>query len=102
MMRKGIVIAGIIMLVIGFPLYSYGVAVLQEHQLHSTMDELYIFFQSLIGNAQLQTEIKIAYSLELIGGILCVIGIFTTVIGLAVKLKRKRKNHSHNFMEVKK
>jgi hypothetical protein len=55
------------------------------------MDELYTFFQSLIGNAQLQTEIKIAYSLELIGGILCIIGIFTIVIGLAVKPKEKKK-----------
>ena len=90
-MRKRIVITGIILFVIGFPLYSYGVTVLQKHQLHSTMDELYTFFQSLIGNAQLPTEIKIAYSLELIGGILCIIGIVSTVIRLAVEPKEKKK-----------
>jgi uncharacterized membrane protein YphA (DoxX/SURF4 family) len=89
-MRAEILAVGVVLLVIGFPLYSYGITVLRGYHLSSTLHDLHIFFQSLVGETQLETIVKIAYLSEIVGGILCIIGIFTVLTGLAAKPKEKK------------
>ena len=89
-MRVGILAVGVLILIIGFTLFFYGYSIMQKYQQYSAILDLYMLFQSLTGESQLETTIKMAYLSELAGGILCIIGFFVAVAGLVARPKEKK------------
>jgi heme A synthase len=89
-MRVGILAVGVLILIIGFTSFFYGYSIMQKYQQYSTILDLYMLFQSLTGNTQLETTIKMAYLSELAGGILCIIGFFVAIAGFIAKSKEKK------------
>jgi heme A synthase len=90
-MRVGILAVGVLILIIGFASFFYGYSIMQKYQQYSTILDLYMLFQSLTGNTQLETTIKMAYLSELVGGILCIVGFFVAIVGLVAKPKEKKQ-----------
>ena len=90
-MRTGILAVGVLTLIIGFVSFFYGYSIMQKYQQYSNLLDLYMLFQSLTGNTQLETTIKMAYLSELVGGILCIIGFFVAIAGFIAKPKEKKQ-----------